>query len=108
MRTRQIEDRLTDFRRSGQGGRRLGHAELVERFLADLERRANAGTIDSSTRRRYGSALSHYAAFAGQAGVRKAFSFAAGIDREFRLAFAAFLTNRRTPPTATPTRLGGR
>ena len=101
-RARQIEERLTNFRRSGQGGRRLGHAELIERFMADLERRANAGTIDPATRRRYGSALSHYAAFVGQVGVRKAFPVVAGVDREFRMAFAAFLANRRTSANGHP------
>jgi hypothetical protein len=102
MRARQIEERLTHFRRSGQGVRRLGHADLVERFMADLERRADAGAIDPSTRRRYGSALAHYEAFVGQAEVRKAFPFVAGVDREFRLAFAAFLANRRISPNGNP------
>jgi hypothetical protein len=98
FRARQIEERLTQFRRSGQGRRRLPHADLVARFLADLEQRADAGQVDPATARRYRTALRHYEAFCEQPEVLKAFPHAAGVNRDFRLTFSAFLAGRSTSP----------
>jgi hypothetical protein len=98
VRARQIEERLNHFRASGQGARRLSHEELVERFLADLRRRADAGAIDPDTAERYRAALDHYRAFCERPEVRRAFPYAAGVNRDFQLAFAAFLANRRAAP----------
>jgi hypothetical protein len=101
-RARQIEERLTTFRSAGQGKRRLAHDGLATSFLADLEGRADAGAVDPATVRRYTSALAHYRAFCGQAEIQKAFPYAAGVNREFRLAFAAFLAGRSVSPNGSP------
>lgn len=45
VRARQTEERLGHFRRSGQGPRRLTHEEMVNRFVADLGQRADAGAV---------------------------------------------------------------
>jgi integrase len=76
------------------GARRLTHADLVARYLADLERRADAGEVDPKTVRRYAGALNHYTAFADQPQVVKRYPTAGTIDRAFRLEFAAFLAAR--------------
>jgi hypothetical protein len=102
MRARQIEERLENFRSSGRGVRRLGHAALVERFLTDLKRRADAGVIDPATVRRYGSALGHYLSFCAQTDIQKAYPHVAGLDRDFHLAFAAFLANHCITPNGHP------
>lgn len=66
-RARQIDERVTTVRRSGIGAtRRLAHADLVQKYLADLGRRADAGEVDLKTVRRYQSALSHFTDFAAQ------------------------------------------
>jgi hypothetical protein len=74
-RARDIDQRIGAVRTAGApgacGARRLGHAELVGRYLADLERRADAGEVDPKTVRRYAGALSHYTAFAAQPRVVK-------------------------------------
>jgi integrase len=101
-RARQIEERLTHFRSSGQGCRRLGHRELVDKFLQDLTRRADANEIDPGTVRRYQSALGHYLAFVGRPEIQKAFPHAAGVNRDFQLALSAFLNNRTISPNGHP------
>ncbi|MBL8792397.1 MAG: hypothetical protein JNM56_00685 [Planctomycetia bacterium] len=106
-RARQIEERLTHFRSSGQGCRRLGHSELVERFLKDQTRRADAGEIDPGTVRRYQSALNHYLVFARQPEIEKGCPHVAGANRDFQLDLAAFLNRRLISPNghpATPSR----
>ena len=102
VRARQIEERLDHFRGAAPGRRRVGHLELVEAFLADLGRRADAGQVDLATVRRYTSALNHYVAFAEQPLMARAFPYAAGVNREFALAFAAFLAHRRVSPNGRP------
>jgi integrase len=96
-RARQIEERLDHLRDSGMGRRRLGHRELVDAFLADLGRRADAGEVGPATVRRYAAALAHYLAFAERPDVARSHPHAAGVDRPFRLAFAAFLAGRLVP-----------
>jgi hypothetical protein len=93
-RARQIEERLTCFRSSGQGCRRLGHTELTERFLQDLTRRADADEIAPGTVNRYRSALNHYLAFARQPLVEKDYTHVAGVNREFQMGLATFLNSR--------------
>jgi hypothetical protein len=98
-RARAIEERLTHFKASGQvRQRRLDHADLVAAFLADLQRRADADDIDPATIRRYDSALKHYVAFCRQPAVARSYPHAAGVNREFRLQLAAFLTRRQVTP----------
>lgn len=98
-RARQIEERLVHFRHSGQGKqRRLSHGDLVDRFLADLHQRADAGEIGASTVVRYHDALQHYRAFCDQPDVRRAWPHAAAVNREFRLALSSFLNTRAISP----------
>ncbi|MBM4072099.1 MAG: hypothetical protein FJ271_24710 [Planctomycetes bacterium] len=94
-RARQIDERLTHFRSSGRGGhRRLSHEELVSLYLMDLKQRANAGDMKPATVARYTAALNHYLDFCRQPPIRKTHAHVAGVNRDFRMAFAAFLTNR--------------
>jgi integrase len=101
-RARQIEERLTHFRSSGHGTRRLGHQELIQAFLQDLTRRANASEIDPATVRRYQAALRHYEAFVEQPDIGKGFPRPAGVNREFQLTLTAFLSNRLIAPNGHP------
>jgi len=49
-RAREIDERIIALRTAGVGtARRIGHADLIARFVADLEHRANAGEIDPKT-----------------------------------------------------------
>ena len=48
-RARQIEERLARHGSSGLAHRHISHAELVEAYLVDLRRRADAGYIRVST-----------------------------------------------------------
>jgi integrase len=98
IRAREIDDRLTNFRTSGHGSGRSGHRELVDTFLADLDQRANADEVDPATGVRYRSALQHYLAFVANPSIEKAFPHAATVNRDFQLAFAAFLQNRSISP----------
>jgi hypothetical protein len=101
-RARTIEERLTQFKASGRvRQRRLAHPDLVEAFLADLRRRAEAGDIDPATVRRYDAALRHYLAFCAQSAVAKGCPHAAGVNREFRLQLAAFLAQRPVTPNGS-------
>ncbi len=91
---RRVADRLAHFRTASTGKRRLDHAELVARYLADLRRRSDAGEIGPATVERFRTALDHYLSFCEQPGVAKKHPHASAVDREFRLAFAGFLANR--------------
>jgi hypothetical protein len=92
---RAVEDRLMTLRSSGQPrNRRVSHADLVTRFLSDLGRRADAQEIDPATARRYNTALQHYLQFCAQLSIAKGFPNASCVNRDFRLAFGAFLADR--------------
>jgi hypothetical protein len=94
-RAREFEERLRTARSSGRPrNRRVRHAELVARFQDDLTRRADAGEIEPVTVRRYGAALRHYLDFCDQPSIHKTFPDAASVNRDFRLALAAFLATR--------------
>jgi hypothetical protein len=98
-RARAIEERLINIKASGHAGRRRpGHTDLVEAFLADLQRRADAGAIDPATVHRYDAALKHYLAFCGQPAVVRGYPHAAGVNRDFRLQLAAFMARRQVTP----------
>jgi integrase len=101
-RARQIVERLDSSRDAGLGRRRLGHRELVDAFLADLGHRADAGQLSPGTVGRYRSALSHYLEFAEQPDVARVTPYAAGVDREFQLGFAAYLAGRYVAPNGRP------
>ncbi len=95
---RQIDQRLSNFRRSGQVPRRVIHEDLVEAFRTDLERRADAGAIALATARRYGSALKHYLQFIRQPQLAATNPSAARVDRQFALDFSAFLGSLMISP----------
>jgi integrase len=98
---RRIEARLSGLGNSGRVTGKLRHEELVDRFVADLRGRAEAGEVTPATVGRYGSALRHYLAFVQTTQARR-YPFAAGVDRTFALSFAAFLANRRVSPNGLP------
>ena len=95
---RRIEQRLENFRSSGRVRRRLGHDELVQAFLVDLQRRADAGEVAAATPSRYRSALSHYLAFTETSPVVRDYPTSVRVDRRFALEFAAFLDNQTVAP----------
>jgi integrase len=105
-RARDIDGRIGALRTDGVIGagttKRLGHAALVSRYLADLEWRTDAGEVDPKTVRRYAGALNHYTAFAAQPHVVKRYPVAGAVDRAFRLEFAAFLAAREVTGNGRP------
>jgi hypothetical protein len=102
VRARELDQTLEYFPRSTTPAARCGHAVLVERFLAHLGRRAEAGEVQPATVARYRTALDHYLAFVGQNDVQRAYPHAHRLDHDFRLAFAAFLAGRRVAPNGRP------
>lgn len=99
LRAREIEERLEHFRSAGQVVCKIDHEALVERYLEDLERRANGGEVDYRTFTRYSSALRrHYLAFATRPDIERRFRHAASVNREFRLELAAYLSTVQIHP----------
>ena len=102
-RARAIDEWVAAVRTAGvRGVRRLGHADLVERYLADLGRRADSGEVDPKTVRRYEGALRHCTVFTSQPKVVKRYPAAGTVDREFRLELAAFLATREVTGDGRP------
>lgn len=102
-RARSIEERLLHFKASGQvRQRRLTHTDLIESFLADLQRRADAGDLDPATVRRYHAALRHYHAFCAQPAVTRDYPHAAAVNRDFALRLAGFLAQRHVAANGRP------
>ena len=93
-RARKLDERLDNFKTSGQGIRKLTHSDLADAYVADLQRRADAGELAPATVERYAAALAHYRAFASEPANQKTFPYATGANREFQLAFAAHLEQR--------------
>ena len=93
-RARDIERRLKDFRGVSCIRKRLKHDELIQLYLEDLARRADADEIAVSTCSRYRSVLRHYQDFTGQPRIFHRFPFATSVDRDFALEFAAYLNGR--------------
>jgi len=93
-RARELDERLVEQRTSGMQGKRLRHEELVARYLAAQEARANAGDVAPQTVARYRTALAHYLAFVEQPHVARQYPFAARVDREFQLELTGFLNQR--------------
>lgn len=88
---RKIEARLVNYKSAGLGARKLGHEDLVDRFLADLHCRANAGELAAATVTRYATALAHYRQYYERPEIRKRHPTAVNVNRDFRLALAAEL-----------------
>jgi hypothetical protein len=79
LRARQIDQRIENHCSAGNQTRRVGHQELVEAFVADLHRRADAGEIDPRTVKRYSSSLeNHYLAYALRPDIERKFRHIAG------------------------------
>ena len=98
-RAREIDDRLLHYRSAGSDrGRKVSHANLVEAFQQDLVSRADAGEIDARTEARYRAALAHYLVFCSRLDVQKSCPHASKANRDFRLAFVAFLANGSDRP----------
>jgi hypothetical protein len=99
VRAREVDTRIRHFKSAGGGGtKRLSHAGLVEAFQTDLIARADAGEIDPGTVARYRSALDHYLTYATQPRIEKQCKFVAGVNREFRMGFEAYLAARIVTP----------
>lgn len=103
-RAREIDQRLSDFRTSGGGVGRLKLEELVDRYVADLEQRANAGEISPATVTRYSNALAYFRRFTSGSAIAKQFPRASLVNRDFRLAFETYLLQLGRPALATPVR----
>ena len=97
-RARQIDQRLADFNTVGKSTRHFGHLELVQAFLADLDTRADAGTLSPETGRRYGSALGHYLGFTDTPAVSKSHPQVHRVDRNFALRLSAHLEQLMVSP----------
>ena len=91
---RTIDERLTLQHTAGAGRRRLGHDALVRAYLEDLRKRADAGSLSPASVRRFTSALQHYLEFAAQPAVVRDHPQAVNINRDFRLAFDAYLVGK--------------
>ena len=97
IRTREIDDRVVNFRRSGVGRRKLSHEQVVQEFLTYQQRRADAGEIDSGTVNRYRTALGHYLKFVEE-GASKKWPTVNRINQDFVLDFATFLNQLEVSP----------
>lgn len=95
-RSRLIEDRISQLRSTGcSRSVKFSHADLVDRYEQDLQSRVNAGEIDIKTQSRYQTALRPYRAFCETESIAKRYRLPSLIDREFRLAFQAYLNKWR-------------
>lgn len=102
FRAREIDDRITSFRRSGVGCRKLDHQTLVASFLKHTNTRAEAGEIDPATVSRYRSALEHYSHFAEIPDTRRRCPTVNRINKEFALNFGIYLKQIRVSPNGHP------
>lgn len=99
-RAREIDGKLKNFKSTGRVAARITHRELVDRYEADLWRRANAGEIDPKSAARYLAPLRrHYLTFAAQVDVARRYRHAGQVDREFQLEFLRFLQFRNVSPS---------
>lgn len=104
-RARTIDERLAHFRTAGTHHQPITHQELVDGYVADLQRRADAGQLDPRSVTRYSSALSHYLAYALRPDIERQFRHVAAVNREFALGLSAYLN---TATVASKGRPGGK
>lgn len=90
-RAREIDAKLQSFRRGGVVSRDLGHKDLVDAYLTDQQRRADAGQIAVGTVERYRTSLDHYRAFTDAVDLDRRYRRVCLVDRAFALDFAAYL-----------------
>jgi hypothetical protein len=93
---RNIDTRLQQVGSSGRGHERVTHEELVERFLADAELRATAGSIAPKSVDRFRSALRHYREFVSRTDTRRLEP--QSVNREFAMQFSAWLRQQSVAP----------
>lgn len=95
IRVREIEQRLENRGASPTGRRRLSFDEMLDSYLLDLNKRADAGEVDIKTVRRYNNALAYLRRFAEQGEIRSRYTHPSRVDRDFVLQFQAFLKTQR-------------
>ena len=102
VRAREIDGRLVNYRASGLPATKIRHEQLVDAYLEDLTKRADAKEIDPRTVERYRTPLEHhYLPFASQPSVTRCYISASDVDREFQLQFASFLQSRQVAPNGS-------
>lgn len=99
---RKIDEKLARHRTAGIKSEKVTFHGAAQKFVADLERRADAGEIDPITISRYASALKHLLAFAEQPHVARRWPYVGRIDRDFQLALAAYLQCVQIAPNGHP------
>lgn len=92
-RARQISEQLEHFRTSSTKPARSRPRELAAKYLADLNQRASAAEIDVATAARYGSAIRWFLKFAEQPPIAAQYPHVAQVDRDYQLAFSAYLNS---------------
>ncbi len=92
---REIDERLTNFKRSGHCSRRLTVLALTEKYLEDIRKRTDAGQLAVASDRRTRSALGHFQTFAQGPPISTRYAVAHSVDRAFVLEFEAWLRQRR-------------
>lgn len=97
-RARDLDQKLENFKASGHGRGRVTHQELVDGYLADLHRRADAGEVSAATPRRFSSGLGHYLAYTRQPAVTVGYPAISKADRAFAMGFAAYLQGLQVSP----------
>jgi len=99
VRAHEIDRRLEVRGSTGRGVARIGHQDLVDRYLESLQRHADAGEIDADTVTRYASALNrHYLTYALQPAVERKFRNVNSVNRDFQLGLAAYLNTATVQP----------
>jgi integrase len=95
---REFDGKLDTRQPTGRGLGKLTHETLVDRYVADLHRRSDAGEISPATPRRFACALDHYLSFASQPAISGSYSTVGLVCREFALKFSAYLLGREIAP----------
>lgn len=90
-RAREIDGNLTSLGGSGWTITRLTHTDLADRYLRDLERRADEDGVALKTLNRYRGALQHYRAYTDQHANRGKARLAARVDSDFVRGFTSYL-----------------
>lgn len=98
----QIDERLELFRSSGTGRGRCGLYEFVSRYREHLQKRADAGEVDSATVERYGSTIRHFGAFVERPSVSKIYRNVSAVNRDFETEFSTYLQGLHVSPNGSP------
>jgi integrase len=93
-----MDEKLDTHQTTGTKIGKLTPESLVQEYVDDLHRRADAGELSPATPARFSSALDHFVSFASQPGVSKSYATAGQIDRQFVLKFASHLMGVQISP----------